>query len=116
MPDAFESVKSKSVVKLSEVSEELGLDLLMVKASELIDKSFVIYAAKPWASAKQKGGVVLFCTCADAETGEKFATNLGGQAVVEKLQKYFAAGPQAPVEVTLRHQAGGAFSGYYTLE
>lgn len=115
LPD-FEPREGMEPVELKSVRADLGLDLPIVKAEDLIDETFIIKKAKVWESTLKHGGVVYFCTCVSVPDGELFNTNLGGDAVVEILSKAFAAGVVAPLKVTLRKISGGKFGRYYVLE
>lgn len=115
LPD-FEPREGMEPVELKSVRADLGLDLPIVKAEDLVDSTFIIRKAKVWESTLKHGGVVYFCTCASFPDGELFNTNLGGDAVVEILSKAFAAGVVAPLKVTLRKISGGKFGRYYILE
>lgn len=104
------------VVKLHDVLEELGMAGPVTPAEELVGRTFQIRKAKPFASRFDDEAHAYYCVCVDPATGEKFATVLGGMAVVEILDAYIAAGQKSPLEVTLGHNEGGRFEGYYTLE
>lgn len=112
----FKAEVGANVVKMSDLAAELHLDLPLVKAEDLAEteEPFIIRNAKGWIG--KKDATVYFCECVHPDTGEEFAVNLGGQAVVEKLEKFFASGPKAPVEVHLVKHSGGHFGRYYTLE
>ena len=104
------------VIQLHAVLEELGMAGPATPAEELIGRTFQIRKAKPFQSRFDDEAHAYYCVCVDPATGEKFATVLGGMAVVEILDAYVAAGQKAALEVTLGHVEGGAFGGYYTLE
>lgn len=113
---AFDADDLSTPVKISSVKEGLGMPTLQIKASELIDKTFVIKKARSFISSFERGGTAYFCVCVDAETAELFSTVLGGQGVVELLDLYFASGQVNPLEVTLRRVKGGRYGRYYVLE
>ncbi len=87
-----------------------------MKAEELVDTTFIVFAAKRCLSGKYKDSVYYFCNCTDKEKSETFTTTLGGGAVVEMLDKYIAAEINKPFEITLRFIKEGSHDGYYVIE
>lgn len=115
----FESLLTDSATKpinLREEMESLGLIGPHIKAEDLVDQTFVVFAAKRCLSKKYPDSPYYFCNCTDKEKSETFSTTLGGAAVVEMLDKYIAAGVNKPFEVTLRFIEEGSHDGYYVIE
>lgn len=106
-------------IALLDVMREMGISGPRIPAEQLVDQTFVILAAKPFASAYKEGTHAYFCVCSDAGTGELFTSVLGGQAVVDIIDALASTNFQAPLRVTLRKIAQGKYAakgGYYSLE
>lgn len=101
---------------LGEILKKYGLSGPRVPASELIDLTFVVLAARPFGSSFDPDRHAYFCVCADKGTGETFTTVLGGWAVVDILDAICNSGFDQPLEVTLRRVEGGRYGRYYALE
>ena len=96
--------------------EELGLNLSMQKAADLVDHTFLIIGAKQFPSTMSQENNPYYCRCFDEGQQEGFAVVLGGGQPVEILPSYIASGRVTPLRVTLRHVEGGVHGGYYILE
>jgi hypothetical protein len=104
------------VVSLGSILKEMGISGPRVPAEQLVDQTFVILRGKAFQSSFNEQAHAWFCVCKDKQTGEVITTVLGGQAVVDILDALVQTGMTSPLEVTLRHVAGGRYSGYYVLE
>lgn len=107
---------AKTPVKWSDIKAAMGLAYEPIKAADLVDQSFVILRAKPFASSFKEQGKAYFCVVQIQPDGEKRQTVLGGSAVVEVLEALAERDFDTPIEFTLKFNDGGQFSGYYTLE
>jgi len=115
-PKAFHAPAGAPARTLADVKDEYGLDYPQVKAETLIDETFTLLSAKPFDSRFPGQEKAYWCVCRDEDTGELFATVLGGSAVVEVIEQLIAAGLEQPVAMTLRQQSGGKYGRYYTVE
>lgn len=100
-------------VKYKEVVAELIGEKRSAK--DLIGKTFLVTKGRPFASSYENVKFdPWFVICVAPDTGEKFHTVLGGEAIVPILMEYAASEPVAPLEVTLEFVEGqGKFEGYY---
>ena len=112
----YEAVKDKPVLSLSRALAEMGISGRRVTAEQLVDQTFTILRAKAFASRFQEGTHAYFCVCQPQGGGEVFTTVLGGRAVVDVLDAFFATGLTNPLEVRLSEIEGGRFGRYYVLE
>lgn len=112
----LESVIGDEPVKLGHILQKLGLSGPRIPATELIDKTFILYRGRSFRSSFKDQENAWFCVCADAKTGELFTTVLGGKAVVDIIEALALSGFDQPLEVTLREIKGGRYGKYYTLE
>lgn len=103
-------------VRLSDIKSDLGIPTQIIKAKELIGKTFAISYARPFESQYKNQDYAFYCECVDPDTGEVFGTTLGGMSVIPVLEKYFNKPNRRPLVVTLQFIAGGKNDGYYTLE
>lgn len=103
-------------IVLNDVLREMGMAGKPVKSRDLVDHTLIISRAKPFASSFDPTSDAWFVVALDVESGEQITTVLGGAAVVEVLDAYAQHGQGAPLQVVLRWNEGGSFSGYYTLE
>ena len=93
-----------------------GLLLNQVPAAELDGQTFIIYGMRAFQSSFQGQDHCYYCACKQPESGVRFATVLGGQAVVNMLDMFVRAGLSQPIQVTLKNVQGGQFGHYYVLE
>jgi len=89
-------------ITYTDAHEQTGGALLPVSASELIDKTFVIYRAKPFNSTFENGGVAYFCTIRIGDEEDYKTVVIGGKACVDFLHTYARAGFTQPLQVTLK--------------
>lgn len=104
------------VRKLGDALDELGYRGTVIKAEELVDKTFVLRRVRPYRSRFEGQDQALFCWCAWPDTGEAFTTTLGGVGVMDTLDFYLSELGDLPVQVTLRKQEGGSHGWFYVLE
>ena len=100
---------------LADVAQEYGIVAPHQKAEALRGQSFTILGLKKVASDLPGPGYYYFVACYDAKAKEYFTTSLGGQAVLQTLDRMIAKGVKEPVVVTLDFVEQGAFDGYYVL-
>jgi len=115
-PETYETIVGAEVVNLSDVTERLDLEPVMVKAEDLIDETFIIRGASSFPSAYENQDHAWYCICESPKDQERFAVVLGGMAVVKILDVMAAAGFDHPLQVTLRQKAGGKYGRYYVIE
>lgn len=113
---AYVADQAREAVSLAAVLQEMGLSGARVPAEQLVDTTFTILRAKPFASSFAADSHAWFCVCRAKDGGDVFTTVLGGQAVVDILDALVATGMTNPIEVTLRQVSGGRFGRYYVLE
>jgi len=112
----LEASTADKPVDLLQVARELDIVAPHQKAEDLVGQTFTIYGARWVPSTLSPGDHYYFCRCVDPETGEKFTTSLGGQAVVDVLDGYFGARVDKPITIKLGFVRQGSFEGYYVLE
>jgi len=103
-------------VKLNDILSEMGISGPRIAAKELVDQTFTIVHAKPFASTYREGAHAWFCVIYLPDDTQPYTTVLGGQAVVDVLDALASAGFENPLIVTLRKVDGGRFGSYYVLE
>lgn len=113
---SFAPDRSLEPYPLKEITHAMGIDGPRRPAQELIDKQFLINAAKPFKSSFNESAHAYFCLCTDVETGELFTTILGGGAVVDLVDAVAASGFDRPLLVTMRWVDRGQNRSYYVLE
>lgn len=103
-------------VSMKDVREQAGLPTEQIAAEDLVDRSFLILAAKPFDSSFKAQDHAYYCVIRLDGESKNVATVLGGAAVVETLDVLIRTGLNRPLQVTLRHVQGGKYGGYYTVE
>lgn len=108
---------SLTPVSYKDASDATGGGIAPMSASELVDKSFVIYHAKPFNSTFEGGGVAYFCKIRVEGEEEIKSVVIGGKVCVDFLHTYARAGFANPLLVTLRlTQKDESKDPYYIFE
>ena len=100
---------------LADISEEYGIVAPHQAAKDLIGETFAIQAMRRVESNLGGVGYYYFVLALDPKTGESYTTTLGGQAVVQVLDRLIEKGVTDPVTVTLDFVEQGKYDGYYVL-
>jgi len=98
---------------LEQLNKEYELTVLHQKAEVLVGETFTIFGMRKIPSDKPGPGYYYFCNCQDPESKELFTTSLGGQALIDMLDKVLAKQVKNPFTVTLDFVKGGDYDGYY---
>lgn len=112
-----EEFDESKAMPLSELKEDLGINVPLRKSEDMIGEQFYILSGKPFPSSFDQEYNPFFCRCIDYTTKDEFGLVVGGQQPVEQIQSLMDAGANVPILVTLNyHEGKGEHSGYYTLD
>ena len=88
----WEADMEQTPFDLKDAIEELGLNVEMRKAADMVDQTFLIMSAKTFPSTLNQDADPFFCRCFDEKGEENFGMVIGGQQPVELLTQYIASG------------------------
>lgn len=103
-------------VVLADVMRQMGMAGRAVQLRDMDGKTIQIFRAKRFLSSYEGQKRDPYFVLATTEDGEIIQTVVGGEACVEVLDAYIRTNPTAPLQVTVRWNEGGNYSGYYTFE
>ncbi len=105
-----------TALSVEDAREQLEIGVNIIKAEDLVGKTFVILSAKPFESRFKGQDFAYFCECTDKKHSEVWGTVIGGGQPVQFITDYIGKGAPAPLEVTLTEHEGGRYGKYYVLE
>ncbi len=108
--------RERPAYPLSKITEQMGLTGPRIPAQDLVDKPFIILAAKTFGSSFDAERHAYFCIIRDVETDQILTTVLGGFAVTDILDAVVNSEFREPLLCTLRKHQGGRYGSYYVLE
>jgi len=111
--DVWEPDPDEKPQTLADLNKEYELTVLHQKAEVLVGETFTIFGMRKVPSDKPGPGYYYFCNCQDPKSKELFTTSLGGQALLDLLDKVIVKAVKQPFTVTLDFVKGGDYDGYY---
>ena len=112
-PDFWEHAPDVEPVALEKLNEQYQLSHPHMKAEELVGETFTIFGMRKNESTYDEQKYYYFCHCQDAKSKEVFTTSLGGQAVLDILDRIIELKIKEPFIVQLDFVKQGANEGYY---
>lgn len=102
-------------IDASEILRQAGLNAPRIKASDLVDRYFVIRYYRQFETAVNPEGYAYFAVVVPEDTGEMNTVVLGGKTVIEFLDACKAYNPKKQIRMMLGKETSSGGRSYYTI-